>query len=160
MHFLLLRFLPFCFSAVAHEKRHRPQSHADTVPAETNFQLVSKETREPQVSCVVPGQWESLCNPKLVVESCLSKSEVMFFFFFFGGARASPEHFQLLSTGGNRKNGSVLATEMRWKPTNMLSKSGTEDKGPIPNLRHPPQTSWHSALFSLKCHNKALKPRV
>lgn len=50
---------------------------------ETNFQVVSKKTRVPQVSCVVPGRWEGLCNPELVVKSCLSKSEVMFFSFFF-----------------------------------------------------------------------------
>lgn len=54
------------------------------------FQVISKETSVPQVSCVVLGWWEGLCNPELVVKSCLSKSEVMF---FFCGARAWPDFF-------------------------------------------------------------------
>lgn len=76
-----------------------------------------------------------LSNPVSVkVKSCF----FLFSFFFFGGARASPEHFQLLSTGENSEKGSVLATEMRWKATNTLSKSGTQEKKRILNLRHPP----------------------
>lgn len=71
-------------SAVPHAKLHPPQMHANTVPVaeEPIFQVISKETSVPQVSCVVLGWWEGLCNPELVVKSCLSKSEVMFFFFF------------------------------------------------------------------------------
>lgn len=113
--------------------------HAKTVPAaeEPIFRVISKETSVPEVSCVVLGWWEGLCNPELVVKSCLSKSEVMFFFLW---SKSLARLFQLLRAGENSKKGNVLAAEMRWKPTNMLSQSGTQDKSLVPNLL-PPLTS-------------------
>lgn len=39
--------------------------------------------------------------------------------------------------GENSKEGNVLSTEMRYKPTNMLRQSGTRDKNLVPNLPLP-----------------------
>ena len=68
---------------VSHATLHLAQMHANTVPAREKqvFKLyLKKKTSVTQVSCVVLHLWEGLPNPKLVVKSCLHKSEVMFFF--------------------------------------------------------------------------------
>lgn len=100
--------------------------------------ILKKKTSVTQVSCVVLRLWEGLSNPKLVVKSCLHKSEVMFFLWSKNSAR----RIQLLKAGENSKKENVLATEMRWKQTNMLRQSGTRDKSLDPHLP-PPLTSAH-----------------
>lgn len=61
---------------------------ANTVSAREKrvFKLYLKKTKKTsvtQVGCVVLCLWDDLSNPKLVVKSCLHKSEVMVFFSFF-----------------------------------------------------------------------------
>lgn len=75
---------PLLFLAVPHVKLHHPQLHADTVPAAQKpiFKLYLKKQECLKRVVLFPGRWDGLCNPELVVNSCLSKSEVMFFFFF------------------------------------------------------------------------------
>lgn len=86
----------------------------------------------------------SACGRVCLIPSLLSnhasKSEVMFFFLFFLWSKSLTRHIQLLRAGANSKKGDVLATEMRWKTTNMLSQTGTRGKSLVPNLP-PPLTS-------------------
>lgn len=102
---------------------------ANTVSAREKrvFKLYLKKTKKTsvtQVGCVVLCLWDDLSNPKLVVKSCLHKSEVMFFFLFLW-CKSQARHVQLLKPRENCKKGNVLATEIRWKPTNMLRQSET-----------------------------------
>lgn len=79
--------------------------------------------------CVIPSLLSNLVSVK--VKSC---------FGFFFWSKSLARLFQLLRAGENSKKGDVLAAEMRWKPTNMLSQSGTQDKSLAANLL-PPLTS-------------------
>lgn len=77
--------------------------------------------------CLIPSLLSNHVSIK--VKSC-----------FFLWSKSLARHIQLLRAGENSKTGNVLATEMRWKPPNMLSQSEIQDKSLVPNLP-PPLTS-------------------
>lgn len=97
---------------------------------ETNFQVISKKT---SVAVLFSACGRVRLIPRLLSNHVSIKVKSCFLW-----SKSPARHIQLLRAGGNSKN--VLATEMRWKPTNMLSQSGTRDKRLVPNLP-PPLTS-------------------
>lgn len=54
--------------------------------------------------------------------------------------------YSIIESRENSERGNVLATEMRWKQTNMLSQSRTWDKSVVPNL--PPALKISSDLMA------------
>lgn len=101
---------------------------------EMSFQVISKKQ--------VWFKWAvlfSACGRVRIIPSLLSNHvsiKVKSCFLWSKNSR----HIQLLRVGENSKKGNVLATEMRWKPTNTFRHSGIRDKSLIPNLP-PPLTS-------------------
>lgn len=108
---------------------HLAQMHANTVSAreEWVFKLYLKNKCDSSELCVriIPSLLSN--HVSLKVKSCFLWSK-------------NSRHIQLLRVGENSNKGNVLATEMRWKWTNMLRHSGIRDKSLIHNLP-PPLTS-------------------
>ena len=126
---------------VSHAKLHPAQMHANTVPvAEERISKLHKKKKKKKKQnkcdsselCCFYACGRVLPNPKLVVKSCLHKSEVMFFFwfFFFCGARTRPDVFNYWRAGEKQYKRERIShrNELEAEPTCSGSRGNTRQR--------------------------------